>query len=386
MTMVESERDAGRATSDPAARREVLKRVEKENVRFIHLWFTDLEGHLKSFSITPAELEDALDDGMGFDGSSVTGFNRIEEIGHGRDPGSGDVPAHAERRHEGRADDLRHRHARREAVRRRPALRPQAGDRAHAVDGLRHLQRRPRARVLPLRGRQGHGSARRGRLLRDDRARRCLGAPQRDDHRARVDGHPDRVRPPRGRAVPARDRHALLERARHGRSHDHLPPGGQGDRQEGRLPRHLHAEAAVRRERLGHAHAHVALQRVEERVLRRRRRVEPLRGRQGVHRRAAPARARDLGRVRAVGQLVQAARPRLRGARSTSPGRAATARRSSASRSTSRARSRRPGRRSAAPTRPATRTSPSPRSSTRASRESRRATSCRLRWSRTSTT
>jgi len=79
MAMVEHERDTGRATSDPKARKEILKRVEQENVRFVHLWFTDLEGHLKSFSITPAELEDALDDGMGFDGSSITGFNSIEE-------------------------------------------------------------------------------------------------------------------------------------------------------------------------------------------------------------------------------------------------------------------------------------------------------------------
>jgi glutamine synthetase len=79
MAMVENERDTGRATSDPAARKEVLKQVEKEGVRFIHLWFTDIEGHLKSFSITPAELEGALDDGMGFDGSSITGFNSIEE-------------------------------------------------------------------------------------------------------------------------------------------------------------------------------------------------------------------------------------------------------------------------------------------------------------------
>src|SRR5919106_3810904 len=69
----------GRATSDEATRREVLARVQNEGVRFIHLWFTDLEGHLKSFSITPRELEGALNDGMGFDGSSITGFNAIEE-------------------------------------------------------------------------------------------------------------------------------------------------------------------------------------------------------------------------------------------------------------------------------------------------------------------
>src|SRR5215210_6767805 len=79
MAMVENGRYTDRATSDPAVRKEILERVREENVRFVHLWFTDLEGHLKSFSITPAELEDALDDGMGFDGSSITGFNSIEE-------------------------------------------------------------------------------------------------------------------------------------------------------------------------------------------------------------------------------------------------------------------------------------------------------------------
>jgi glutamine synthetase len=68
-----------RATSPVAARRAVLKRIREEDVEHILFWFTDLEGHLKSFAITPAEMEDALDDGMGFDGSSITGFNAIEE-------------------------------------------------------------------------------------------------------------------------------------------------------------------------------------------------------------------------------------------------------------------------------------------------------------------
>src|ERR1700752_5047667 len=68
-----------RATSDPAARKAVLKRLADEGVEFLLLWFTDIEGHLKSFAITPSELEGALDDGMGFDGSSITGFNPIEE-------------------------------------------------------------------------------------------------------------------------------------------------------------------------------------------------------------------------------------------------------------------------------------------------------------------
>jgi glutamine synthetase len=76
MTQIESE---DRATSDPQARKDVLKQVEERGIQDVLLWFTDLEGHLKSFSITIRELEAALDDGMGFDGSSVTGFNAIEE-------------------------------------------------------------------------------------------------------------------------------------------------------------------------------------------------------------------------------------------------------------------------------------------------------------------
>jgi glutamine synthetase len=76
MAQVESR---ARATSDPEARREALKRLQEENVDFLLLWFTDIEGHLKSFAVTPAEVEEALNDGMGFDGSSITGFNAIEE-------------------------------------------------------------------------------------------------------------------------------------------------------------------------------------------------------------------------------------------------------------------------------------------------------------------
>ena len=76
MAQVESR---ARATSDPEARREALKRLQEENVDFLLLWFTDIEGHLKSFAVTPSEVEEALNDGMGFDGSSITGFNAIEE-------------------------------------------------------------------------------------------------------------------------------------------------------------------------------------------------------------------------------------------------------------------------------------------------------------------
>jgi glutamine synthetase len=57
----------------------ILRQAEENNVKFIRLWFTDILGVLKSFAITVGELEDALDGGMGFDGSSITGYQDIEE-------------------------------------------------------------------------------------------------------------------------------------------------------------------------------------------------------------------------------------------------------------------------------------------------------------------
>jgi glutamine synthetase len=49
------------------------------DVKFIRLWFTDILGSLKSMAITVEELEGALDEGIGFDGSSIEGFARIDE-------------------------------------------------------------------------------------------------------------------------------------------------------------------------------------------------------------------------------------------------------------------------------------------------------------------
>lgn len=58
---------------------EIIQQVQENDVEFIRLWFTDINGILKSFAITQDELETALDQGMGFDGSSITGFQDIEE-------------------------------------------------------------------------------------------------------------------------------------------------------------------------------------------------------------------------------------------------------------------------------------------------------------------
>lgn len=84
----------------------VLRTVEERGIRFVQLWFTDVLGTPKTFSITPAELENALDEGMTFDGSAIDGFSRVQESdvlarpdantfqllpwhGHGQAPGDG---------------------------------------------------------------------------------------------------------------------------------------------------------------------------------------------------------------------------------------------------------------------------------------------------------
>jgi len=58
---------------------EVLKYVEEYRVSSIRMWFTDMLGFLKSFSVTPKELRGAFEEGMGFDGSSIDGYQRIQE-------------------------------------------------------------------------------------------------------------------------------------------------------------------------------------------------------------------------------------------------------------------------------------------------------------------
>jgi glutamine synthetase len=57
----------------------VLSACRENDVKFVRLWFTDIVGALKSFAVTVEELEKALDEGMGFDGSSIEGFARIDE-------------------------------------------------------------------------------------------------------------------------------------------------------------------------------------------------------------------------------------------------------------------------------------------------------------------
>ncbi|MCQ9207082.1 MAG: glutamine synthetase family protein [Omnitrophica bacterium] len=58
---------------------DVLKITKEKDIKFIRLWFADITGRMKGFAITREELDSALEDGMGFDGSSIKGFARIDE-------------------------------------------------------------------------------------------------------------------------------------------------------------------------------------------------------------------------------------------------------------------------------------------------------------------
>ncbi len=72
----EMDAQGGLSLSSP---KDVLKYVEDYGISSIRMWFTDILGNLKSFSVTPKELEKAFEEGMGFDGSSIEGYQRIQE-------------------------------------------------------------------------------------------------------------------------------------------------------------------------------------------------------------------------------------------------------------------------------------------------------------------
>ena len=57
----------------------VMKTIKSRDVHFVRLWFTDVLGTMKSFAVSPSEIEGAFQEGMGFDGSCVAGFSPTEE-------------------------------------------------------------------------------------------------------------------------------------------------------------------------------------------------------------------------------------------------------------------------------------------------------------------
>lgn len=57
----------------------VLKTIKSRDVHFVRFWFCDVLGRMKSFAVIPSELENAFEEGMGFDGSCVQGFSMESE-------------------------------------------------------------------------------------------------------------------------------------------------------------------------------------------------------------------------------------------------------------------------------------------------------------------
>ena len=173
----------------------VLRTVEERGIRFVRLWFTDVLGFLKSFTITSQELEGALTEGMGFDGSSIEGFSRIQESDMVALPGPLDVPDHpVEDRAARGADVLRHHAARRHAVRRRPAAGAQAPARSAPPTSATRSTSGPELEYFYFQVARGPDVPRSRRVLRRDAARRRHRLPQAHRPVPRGDGHPGRVR------------------------------------------------------------------------------------------------------------------------------------------------------------------------------------------------
>ena len=72
-------RIASQSEAAKKLRQEVIDRADRHQVQVVALWFTDILGQLKSFVVPRHQLEEALEEGLGFDGSSVEGFARIFE-------------------------------------------------------------------------------------------------------------------------------------------------------------------------------------------------------------------------------------------------------------------------------------------------------------------
>jgi glutamine synthetase len=302
-----------------AQRDYVLRTVEERGVRLIRLWFTDVLGNLKSFAISPAELENALEDGMTFDGSSIDGFSRIQEsdVLAIPDPNTFEVlpwgdPKSTEARvfcdihaldgtpFEGDpAPD--------------PAPPARGGTRSSGytffvapdIEFFYFAPHERGAAPVPLDE---------GGLLRPHDVRRRRQPAQADDPHARDDEHPRGVQLPRGRAEPARDRPAHTDALTMADSIMTFRLVVKEVAAANGVPCDVHAEAARGRPGQRDAHAHVAVPWRRERVLRRERPAQPVAGREAVHGGSAAPRRRDHGDHEPDRQQLQAARARLRGA------------------------------------------------------------------------
>jgi glutamine synthetase len=57
----------------------VVKQLQEQNIKFVRLQFTDINGILKSLAVSSKNIESIFENGQSFDGSSITGYRPIEE-------------------------------------------------------------------------------------------------------------------------------------------------------------------------------------------------------------------------------------------------------------------------------------------------------------------
>jgi glutamine synthetase len=249
------------ARDTPTTPADVQALVLDRGVRFIRLWFTDILGQLKSFSINAEQLDEVFERGMGFDGSSITGFNAIEESDMIAVPDPSTFAVLPWRPEDGAGV------ARMFADIRTPEGRPYEGDPRHVLRqaeeraqsmGFDHFFVGPELEYFLFRDNKGTEVLDEGGYFdlttldagSDVRRETVLALEQQGIH---VEYSHHEVGP-----VTARGRHALRRRAEDGRRLHDVPHHRQGVRHEVRLARDVHAQAAVRRERLG-MHTHLSL-------------------------------------------------------------------------------------------------------------------------------
>ena len=270
---------------------EVMSLIKEQSVKAVDLRFVDLPGMWQHFTVSTKEFSaDVFDEGIGFDGSSIRGFQAIQEsdmllfpdpdsafldpftavptlvmICDVRDPVTGEAYSRDPRYIATKAE----RYLKSTGHRRHRVLRPRAR--------VLHLRRRPLRPVLQLRlllprrrrglleqrqGREaepGLQAALQGRLLPGAADRQPPGHPHRDDDDAGVDRRPRRGAPPRGGdRGPGRDRHAVRLAAEHGRQAAQVQVRDQERRAPARQDRDADAQAAVQDNGSG-MHVHQSL-------------------------------------------------------------------------------------------------------------------------------
>ena len=172
----------------------VLQQCRQQDVKFIRLWFTDILGSLKSFAITFEELEEALEEGVGFDGGAIEGFARAGESDMLAMPDPSTFQLLPWRPRERRV-------ARMFCDIHLPDGSPFPGDPRYVLK--RNLERAaalgftfyvgPEVEYFYFKDAERHDAARPGRLLRPDAPGRRQRPAPRDRADARGDGHRRRV-------------------------------------------------------------------------------------------------------------------------------------------------------------------------------------------------